>query len=364
MIQFLKLNNEAEGSSELNIISGKNASRFFLKGSGLLFLFIYCTMFLAVAVPFVKTPFMPIYFLGALATTVYVMRFANNILKYGKFKGGNIKISGKGLKIEAFGLSADIRADSITFFEHNILGNLVIRQKEGTVSIPFGLLKTDDREKLFSYLHDISPKKTATLKKIWEFIDSVTVALVLAVHIIQFVVQAYFIPTGSMRDTLIEGDHLFVEKITYGPIIPQMIFMKKPLHLDFIGIRKIQRGDIVIFRPPHEIDKDYIKRCIAVPGDRFEIKEGHVFINGKMQEEPYVKGITTYDNFSSRMKSELEGTVPAGKVIVMGDNRENSQDSRFFGMLDVERIKGKAFILYWNTEQLKKLDFSRIGLIK
>jgi len=209
------------------------------------------------------------------------------------------------------------------------------------------LMIEEDREKLMSFFEDMAPKRTRIYRKVWEFIDAVVVALMLAVHIIQFIVQAYFIPTGSMEDTLLIGDHLFVEKITYGPIIPRMIGMDKPIHLNFLGIREVKRGDIIIFRPPHEKDKDYIKRCIAIPGDKFEIKDGHVYINGKKMIEPYTKGSTSF-YFGSKEKNEIEGIVPEGKVIALGDNRENSQDSRYFGYLEIERIKGRAFILYWS----------------
>jgi signal peptidase I len=212
----------------------------------------------------------------------------------------------------------------------------------------------------------MAPKRTASFSKVWEFVDAIVVALVLAVHIIQYIIQAYYIPTGSMEDTLKKGDHLFVEKITYGPIIPQMFGMKKPIHLNKLSVRLVQRGDIVIFKPPHEKDKDYIKRCIAIPGDNFDIKEGFVYINGVKQLEPYVKDITMWPSeyFGSQKKNAIQGIVPKGKIVVLGDNRTNSQDGRYFGYLDIDRIKGKAFILYWNTDQLLRLDLSRFGLIR
>jgi len=190
---------------------------------------------------------------------------------------------------------------------------------------------------------------------------------VLAVHIIQYVVQAYFIPTPSMVETLVVGDHLFVEKITYGPIIPRMIGMKAPIHLDFLAIRELQRGDIVIFTPPIESEKhkDYIKRCIALPGDDFRIKDGFVYINGKRQDEPYTLGKPTdYSSFHITKQNSIEGVVPDGKVIVLGDNRTNSSDSRYFGYLDISSIKGKALVLYWNTKDFLRRDFSRLGLIR
>jgi signal peptidase I len=140
-----------------------------------------------------------------------------------------------------------------------------------------------------------------------------------------------------------------------------MIGMEKEIHLDFIGLRKVKRGDIVIFKPPNEIIKDYIKRCIAVPGDTVRIKDGFIFINDKRLDEPYTKGRTSYDDFPDK---KIEGIVPDGKVVVLGDNRENSYDGRGFGYLQIERIKGKAFVLYWNTKMIKNFDLSRFGLIR
>ncbi|MCU0822722.1 MAG: signal peptidase I, partial [Spirochaetes bacterium] len=192
-------------------------------------------------------------------------------------------------------------------------------------------------------------------------IDAIMIAFILAMHIREYIIQAYFIPTGSMEDTLLVGDHLLVEKITFGPVVPKMIGMEKEIHLDFIGLRKVKRGDIVIFKPPNEIIKDYIKRCIAVPGDTVRIKDGFIFINDKRLDEPYTKGRTSYDDFPDK---KIEGIVPDGKVVVLGDNRENSYDGRGFGYLPIERIKGKAFVLYWNTKMIKNFDLSRFGLIR
>jgi signal peptidase I len=364
MIQFLKFNEEISDVKEFTLITGRDRNIYFLKKTGLVFLFIYSTLFLAVALPFVKTPFMPIYFFGAIATSILIVRFVNNIIMGFQYNSGKIKFSSQGVEITDNEKTLNIPVSEIKYFEVNILGNLVLRSKNIKIGFPIGLLTESSRDAIIDALKDMSPKRTALFFKVWEFIDAVVVALVLAVHIIQYIVQAYFIPTGSMMDTLLVGDHLFVEKITFGPIIPKMIGMDKPVHLDFLGIRKVQKGDVIIFRPPHEEDKDYIKRCIAIPGDRFDIKDGFVYINDKKIDEPYVKGKTEYDYFGLRTKNDITGTVPDGKVVVLGDNRENSQDGRYFGYLDIERIKGKAFILYWNTEQLKKMNLTRFGFIK
>lgn len=364
MIQFLRFDGSSIEDSRFNIITGKDVALFFLKQAVYFVLFIYSTLFLAAAIPFVKTPFVPIYFIGGFATMVLVIRLANHAIKYIRYRNGSIAVSQAGLELAEKDVRIKIPGSEITYMERNFLGNLLIRQKYDKFSFPLMLLSGDDREKLVSLFQDLAPRRSYIFAKTWDFIDAIVVALVLAVHIIQFIIQAYYIPTGSMEDTLKVGDHLFVEKITYGPMIPRMICMDKPVHLSFLGLRGIERGDIVIFRPPHDEDKDYIKRCIAVPGDRFEMKNGAVYINDKPVEEPYVKGITRPFNFGPTRQNEIQGIVPPGKVVVLGDNRENSQDSRFFGYLEIERIKGKAFVLYWNTAQVFKLDFSRFGLIR
>ncbi|TFH42344.1 MAG: signal peptidase I [Chrysiogenales bacterium] len=364
MIQFLRFTSSSIEESRFDILSGRDLSLFFIKRAVYLVLFVYCTLFLAAALPFVKTPFIPVYFLGAFATSVFLIRFINYIVGYARYGEGSISVSGEGVLLAGKFGSVKIPVAEITYLERNYFGNLLVRRKDGVSSFPLMLLKEDDRAKLISLFQDLAPRRTVIYGKIWDFTDAIVVALVLAVHIIQFLIQAYYIPTGSMEDTLKVGDHLFVEKVTYGPIIPRMLSMKSPLHLSCLGLRDIQKGDIVIFRPPHDEDKDYIKRCIAVPGDLFEIKDGRVYLNGKPSEEPYVKGFTKSFSFGVMREKGIEGVVPPGKLVVLGDNRENSQDGRFFGYLDIERIKGRAFILYWNTGQVFKLDFSRFGLIR
>ncbi len=359
MIQVFRFDKSLVESSEYTLLTGSEKNKFFIKRILYLILIIYSTLFLAVAIPFVKTPFLPVYFIGALASTLYAIRLVNYIIKAGKFNSGKIRINEEEIEVSGNEGTIRINTEDITYVELNILGDIVIKEKEKNTVFPAGILSAEDRTKLLDNFSDMSPKRTAMYNKVWELFDAVAVALILAVHIIQFIVQAYFIPTGSMMDTLKVGDHLFVEKITYGPIIPQMLGMDKPVHLDFLGIRKLKRGDIVIFRPPHETDKDYIKRCIALPGDKFEVKNGKVYINGKKTDESsYVKGETIDPN------SKVQGIVPEGKIVVMGDNRENSMDSRYFGYLDIERIKGRALFLYWNSDQIRKLDFSRIGFIR
>lgn len=367
MIQFFRFDSSREFDVKLDITGGREAVKFFIRRTIYLFLFIYSTLFLAVAIPFFRTPCFYIYFIGSLATGFYLVRYINYIVKYNKYKGGYIKISNTGIEIKDAAKTFTIPAEDITYLEINPVGNLLIREKYQITSFPRGLLQPEQQDVIPGVFQDMGPKRTAFLKKTWEFIDAIAVALVLAVHIIQYVVQAYFIPTESMVETLKVKDHLFVEKITYGPVIPAMFGMKEPVHLKCLAIRELQRGDIIIFTPPVEEDKhkDYIKRCIALPGDEFHIKDGFVFINGIRQDEPYTLGKPTdYIGHMITKHNNIEGKVPEGKVIVMGDNRSNSKDSRSFGYLDMKSVKGKAFILYWNTDDFKRRDFSRLGLIR
>jgi len=367
MIQFFRFDSSREFDVELDIIGGREAVKFFIRRTIYLFLFIYSTLFLAVAIPFFQTPCFYIYFIGSLATGFYLVRYINYIVKYNKYKGGYIKISNTRIEIKDASKTFTIPAEDITYLEINPVGNLLIREKYQVTSFPRGLLRPEQLDVIPRVLQDMGPKRTAFLTKTWEFIDAIAVALVLAVHIIQYVVQAYFIPTESMVETLKVKDHLFVEKITYGPVIPAMFGMKEPVHLKFLAIRELRRGDIIIFTPPVEEDKhkDYIKRCIALPGDEFHIKDGFVYINGVRQDEPYTLGKPSdYIGHMITRHNNIEGKVPEGKVIVMGDNRSNSKDSRSFGYLDIKSIKGKALILYWNTDDFKRRDFSRLGLIR
>jgi len=363
MIQFLRFNAERTTGNKYGFISGQEAVKFFAKKTICLILFIYGTFFIAVTLPFVVTPFIPAYFIGGFASMICLIRFINHILMFRRYKGGHVSVSAEGVSVKDGTLDFFIQESSIKYAEYNLPGNLVIHEKQKSVPIPVGLLSKSDREAFFNEFQDMSPRRTVVFRKIWELVDAIAVALFLAVHIIQYIVQAYYIPTGSMEDTLLVGDHLFVEKVTYGPIIPQMMFMDKPVRLKSLSVCNIKRNDIVIFRPPHDQDKDYIKRCIAIPGDLLELKEGAVYVNGEKLDEPYVGGKPT--RADGPFSSQIQGEVPPDKLVVFGDNRTNSQDSRYFGYLDIERVKGRALIMYWNSEYvINRHDFSRFKLIR
>lgn len=183
-----------------------------------------------------------------------------------------------------------------------------------------------------------------------EYTEAIIIALVLAFFIRTFVVQAFKIPTGSMLQTLLIGDHILVSKFIYGIKMP---FTGKVL----IPIKSPKRGDIVVFEYPKNPKLDYIKRVIATAGDTVEIRDKQVFINGVVPEkrygefrDPNIRPATVdpRDNFGPI-------TVPEGHIFVMGDNRDNSYDSRFWGFVDLKAVKGKAFIIYWSWDVNKPL---------
>lgn len=191
---------------------------------------------------------------------------------------------------------------------------------------------------------------------IWEYAKAIITALLLALLIRAFIIQAFKIPSGSMIPTLLVGDHLLVNKFIYGTKIP---FSDKRI----LVIRKPERGDIIVFKYPEDPKRDFIKRVIGTEGDTLEARDKIVYVNGKANEEPYVfyadntirpKGNDPRDNFGPVH-------VPKDKVFVMGDNRDQSYDSRFWGFVDIHEIRGKALIIYWSWDTNKWLRFNRIG---
>ncbi len=196
----------------------------------------------------------------------------------------------------------------------------------------------------------MNPRWQTMLK---EYAEALIVALILAFFIRSFVVQAFKIPSGSMLQTLQIGDHLLVSKFAYGVKIPfthMMIFEREgPQH-----------GDIIVFEFPEDPSKDFIKRVIGLPGDVIEIRDKQVFRNGVLLDEPYIqhvdrsKTVPRRDNFGPVM-------VPENKYFVMGDNRDESYDSRFWGFVERNTIAGKALILYWSWASLTDIRWERIG---
>lgn len=196
--------------------------------------------------------------------------------------------------------------------------------------------------------------RKAVLRKVREYAEAIVTALILALIIRAYVVQAFKIPSGSMIPTLLIGDHILVSKFIYGTHVP---FTDKTI----LAVRKPERGDIIVFKYPKDPSRDFIKRVIGVPGDVIEGRNKEIYLNGEKVAEPYIQ------HTDSLMLLDQRDTfgpikVPEGKVFVMGDNRDASLDSRFWGFVDQSEILGKAFIIYWSWNADKYLPrVSRIG---
>ena len=199
-----------------------------------------------------------------------------------------------------------------------------------------------------------SEAMASTKSKVREYAEAIILALILALFIRTFVVQAFKIPSPSMVPTLLVGDHILVNKFLFGFRVP---FADGKI----IAIREPERGDVIVFRYPRDRKLDFIKRCVAVGGETVEVREKQVFINGEAVE---FEQAVFLDEGSLLTGRDTFGpvTVPDGKVFVMGDNRDNSNDSRFWGYVDLKDVKGKAMVIYWSWNKAKKWPrFARIG---
>ncbi len=178
-----------------------------------------------------------------------------------------------------------------------------------------------------------------------EYAEAIGIAILLALFIRTFVVQAFKIPSGSMLPTLMIGDHLLVNKFIYGIRVP---FSGKVL----VPLKDPQSGDIIVFKFPKDRSIDYIKRVVGVPGDEIEIKNKKLYLNGEPTSDPYAHYTTTQILPGSVSPKDNFGpiTVPEGKYFVMGDNRDNSSDSRFWGFVENNDVLGKAMIIYWSWD--------------
>lgn len=204
-----------------------------------------------------------------------------------------------------------------------------------------------------------TPEEPVMKKKhiVREYAESIIVAILLALVIRTFIVQAFKIPSGSMEDTLLIGDHLLVTKFLYGTKIP---FTDKKI----LKIRDPKQGDVIVFEYPEDPSKDFIKRVVGTPGDVIEVKDKKLFVNDKPYNNPHEvhkekeiipKEQNPRDNFGPF-------TVPANSYFVMGDNRDRSYDSRFWGVVPSAKIKGLAFIKYWSWDADKfGVRFKNIG---
>jgi signal peptidase I len=193
--------------------------------------------------------------------------------------------------------------------------------------------------------------------KFVEYAEAIIIAILIAFFIRTFIVQAFKIPSGSMKPTLLIGDHILVNKFIYGVKIP---FIRKNL----ISISEPKRGDVIVFIYPEDRSKDFIKRVIGVGGDTIEIRNKKIFLNGLPFQDTHgvyvddfiIPGtIQPRDNFGPM-------TVPKDAVFTMGDNRDQSYDSRFWGVVDLKDVLGKAFIMYWSwNREDHNVRWSRLG---
>ena len=200
----------------------------------------------------------------------------------------------------------------------------------------------------------------ASFKKstVREYFEAIVTAVILALFVRTFVVQAFKIPTGSMENNLLIGDHLLVNKFVFGP---------EPTGLErvILPVRDIRRGDIVVFKYPDEPQRDFIKRVIGLPGETVELQNKKVLVNGRALDEPYVHFLEPSHAASEVTSFDVRERygpvqVPPDQSFVMGDNRDNSQDSRYWGFLPRHYIKGKALLIYWSYESGRE-DYADAG---
>mgnify|MGYP002031186946 CR=1 FL=1 len=170
------------------------------------------------------------------------------------------------------------------------------------------------------------------------------IAVIMALFVRTWAVQAFKIPTGSMELNLLVGDHLLVNKFVYAPSVT---WFERSL----LPMGEVERGDVLVFKYPQDPERDFIKRVVGLPGETIELRRSRVLIDGELIEEPYLDLMRP----GGRLPPDLMGTfgpmfVPEGHVFMMGDNRGDSQDSRYWGSLPLDHVKGRAFVLYWSYD--------------
>ena len=196
-------------------------------------------------------------------------------------------------------------------------------------------------------------------KFIKEYVEPIVIAVLIALFIRTFIVQAFKIPSSSMEPTLLVGDYILVSKFIYGIKIPftdaKMLEFNKP-----------RRGDVVVFIYPKDRSKDFIKRVIGTEGEKVEIIRSKIYVNDRLIDDPW--GYYDEKNewskyFQSKDKYGPE-LVPKDSIFVLGDNRNNSQDSRFWGYVNINEVKGKAFIIYFSWDWYAQNLFNKIRWIR
>ena len=191
-----------------------------------------------------------------------------------------------------------------------------------------------------------------------EYIEAFLVALALALVLRTFFVQAYKIPSGSMEPTLLVGDHIIVNKLAYGFRLPDSFFGLTPLADEIpwgsylFRLGQVHRGDVVVFVYPQDPTKDFIKRVIAIGGDTVEIRDGILYLNGQLAPDPHAHFEVPQSEREPGNPRDFDGPqkIPQGMYFMMGDNRDRSYDSRFWGLVRMNEIEGRALFIYWSWD--------------
>ena len=192
-----------------------------------------------------------------------------------------------------------------------------------------------------------------------EYFESLVIAVALALFVRTWVFQAFKIPTGSMEPNLLVGDHLIVNKMVFAPAVTG-------LERAILPGRPMRRGDIIVFKYPKEPERDFIKRVIGLPGDRLELRHKKMYINGEPVDEPFAHFLTPVPPADAPRSDDVRDdygpvTVPANQYFMMGDNRDNSEDSRYWGFLPAGYVKGQALFIYFAAgESLGDVRWSRL----
>jgi len=191
--------------------------------------------------------------------------------------------------------------------------------------------------------------------KIRDWVEPAFEAMIIAIVLRTFIIQAFRIPTSSMEDNLLIGDHLLADKFVYGSYVPWK-------DNTYARLTDPKRGDVVIFRYPLDKKFMFIKRCMGLPGDIIQVKDKVLYINGQKMDEPYIynKDMRVYPAYMTPRDNFGPVTVPPDSYFVMGDNRDNSADSRFWGFLERKYLRGKARLVYWPPNRWKIIKHLKI----
>ena len=189
---------------------------------------------------------------------------------------------------------------------------------------------------------EVPPARTIVSRRspLREYFEAFLIAVIAATFAKTFVVQAFKIPTGSMEENLLIGDHILVNKFVYGPT-------SGPLERLFFPQEEIERGDVVVFKFPEDPSRDFIKRCVGLPGDKVEVIDQHLYINDHLVED---SSYVFYNPHNRYRQHYGPATVAEGEFFCMGDNRDNSRDSRSWGGVPAAFVKGRAFMIYWSYD--------------